>query len=174
MELQESFELFKTGNIAKGSQVVLTGGDKPVKINEISNVDEENGLFSFTVFNSSDIYQSADIDSFVSKPYDRTADSDGLKRQKDTSLVNKSTSVLSLQDEKTNQSIVTQVEPKETFVTIQPKVLDYLTKRISSKREKCPIVGECIALLNQYQEESCKDNLADVIIKLSNKLNDLL
>jgi hypothetical protein len=183
MEFTEIFELYKNGSIAKGSNVMVSGYDKVQKIHTVDNIDESSMMFTFTLFNSDEIFQSADITEFVSKPY-----VDSMKRVKNTDL-NKETdrtitvirpdSSDALHPERSTGFMpiinpISSSQGSSEFITIQPKVLDYLSKRLSNKRDKCPIVDECIKLLNQFQDNGNKNDIADTIIKLSQKLNDLL
>lgn len=176
MELQEVFELYKNGDIAKGSMVKLHDFDKPQKIHAIANVDEESMVFSFTIFNNDDSFQSVDIEEFVSKPFVLSNKKEGLKDDNvQFARAADRTAELPIQVEiKERSRNPFPLKEKENFVTIQPKVLDYLSKRINNKREKCPIVDECVGMLNLFQENGNKDNIADVIIKLSEKLNELI
>ena len=170
MEFTEIFELYKKGSIAKGSQVMVDGFEKVQKIHSIDNVNEDSKVFSFTLFNDDNIYQSVDIEKFVSPPYSGEI----VKRVKNADLV-KEIVVDSVQQQvQLADPISFPLKEKETYVTIQPKVLDYLSKRLNNKRDKCPIVDECIKLLNQFQDNGNKNDLADAIIKLSEKLNELL
>lgn len=169
MEFTEIFELYKKGSIAKGSNVMVSGYDKVQKIHAIDNVDEDNTLFTFTLYNNDEIFQSADIVKFISEPHN-----DVNKRIKNSDLIKQNAVNIVQQPPQLADPISFSLKEKETFVTIQPKVLDYLSKRLSNKRDKCPIVDECIKLLNQFQDNGNKNDLADTIIKLSQKLNDLL
>lgn len=169
MEFTEIFELYKNGSIAKGSQVMVSGYDKVQKIHTVDNVDEDNMMFTFTLFNSDDIFQSADITEFVSKPY-----VDSMKRVKNTDLAKMNVPDIAQQQVQLEKPPVSPSQGSSEFITIQPKVLDYLSKRLNNKRDKCPIVDECIKLLNQFQDNGNKNDIADTIIKLSQKLNDLL
>jgi hypothetical protein len=169
MEFTEIFELYKKGSIAKGSNVMVSGYDKVQKIHAIDNVDEDNTLFTFTLYNNDEIFQSADIVKFISEPHN-----DVNKRIKNSDLIKQNAVDIVQQPPQLADPISFSLEEKENFVTIQPKVLDYLSKRLSNKRDKCPIVDECIKLLNQFQDNGNKNDLADTIIKLSQKLNDLL
>jgi hypothetical protein len=169
MEFTEIFELYKNGSIAKGSNVMVSGYDKVQKIHTIDNIDESSMMFTFTLFNSDEIFQSADITEFVSKPY-----VDSLKRVKNTDLVKQSILDIAQQTEQLEKPSISFSQGSSEFMTIQPKVLDYLSKRLSNKRDKCPIVDQCIKLLNQFQDNGNKNDIADTIIKLSQKLNDLL
>jgi hypothetical protein len=169
MEFTEIFELYKKGSIAKGSNVMVSGYDKVQKIHAIGNVDEDNTLFTFTLYNNDEIFQSADIVKFISEPHN-----DVNKRIKNSDLIKQNAVGIVQQPPQLADPISFSLKEKENFVTIQPKVLDYLSKRLSNKRDKCPIVDECIKLLNQFQDNGNKNDLADTIIKLSQKLNDLL
>jgi hypothetical protein len=169
MEFTEIFELYKKGSIAKGSNVMVSGYDKVQKIHAIDNVDEDNTLFTFTLYNNDEIFQSADIVKFISEPHN-----DVNKRIKNSDLIKQNAVDIVQQPPQLADPISFSLKEKENFVTIQPKVLDYLSKRLSNKRDKCPIVDECIKLLNQFQDNGNKNDLADTIIKLSQKLNDLL
>ena len=170
MEFTEIFELYKNGSIAKGSQVMVNGFEKVQKIHTLDNVDEDTKMFTFTLFNSDEVFQSADIEKFVSKPYS----GDLVKRVKDADLVKVITTDIAQQPEQSEKPLILPLKEKETFVTIQPKVLDYLSKRLNNKRDKCPIVDECIKLLTQFQDNGNKNDIADTIIKLSEKLNELI
>jgi hypothetical protein len=169
MEFTEIFELYKNGSIAKGSNVMVSGYDKVQKIHTVDNIDESSMMFTFTLFNSDEIFQSADITEFVSKPY-----VDSMKRVKNTDLVKMNIPDIAQQPEQSEKPSISSSQGSSEFMTIQPKVLDYLSKRLSNKRDKCPIVDECIKLLNQFQDNGNKNDIADTIIKLSQKLNDLL
>jgi hypothetical protein len=169
MEFTEIFELYKNGSIAKGSNVMVSGYDKVQKIHTVDNIDEDSMMFTFTLFNSDEIFQSADITEFVSKPY-----VDSMKRVKNTDLVKMNIPDIAQQQVQLEKLSISSSQGSSEFITIQPKVLDYLSKRLSNKRDKCPIVDECIKLLNQFQDNGNKNDIADTIIKLSQKLNDLL
>lgn len=160
MELFEVFEAFKKGTIAKGAKIKMHGSDKVYKIQAINNVTEIDSVFDFVVYESEEVWQSADIKEIVSGPY---TEEDVFKKKKNSDIpISFATTPLPLKTE------------SEVFISIQPKVLDYLTKRMNNKKDKCPIIEESIGLLNKFQSCNDKDILADVLIKLSTKLNELL
>lgn len=159
MQLQEIFELYKKGSITKGSLVLINGSSKQQKIREIYNINSEEFVFSFLLYNSDAIYQSADIEEFISEPF---LENDFIKKTKNNVVPILLTEPINLSNR------------MDTYIGIDPKVLNYLNNRINNKPSKCVIVEECINLLKNFQECQDKNNIADVVIKLSGKLNQLI
>lgn len=59
---------------------------------------------------------------------------------------------------------------EQPYVVITDTVQSYLSNFVQTKREKCRIVTECVHHLQNYNEEEGDNIVAEVIIKLSRKL----